>query len=587
MRWTQTFIPTLRERPVDAEVASHILMLRAGLIRKLSAGVYSYLPLGWRALEKVAAIVRAEMDRAGALETLLPIIQPVELWEETGRVKDYGDNLLKAVDRSGRVNILGPTHEEVITDLVRAHISSYRQLPVNFYQIQVKFRDETRPRFGVIRSREFLMKDAYSFNVDQQSLEETYRVMCEAYRRVFTRVGLKFAVVEADPGAIGGAVNHEFVVPTETGEDVIVSCPACGYAADIERAAAAGPQSAEPESAEPAGQAAAAKEAPAALTQVATPGMTTIDEVSAFLNVTPDRLIKTLVFLADGNVVLALVRGDHELNEIKLARVLGATTVTMADAETITRVTGAPVGFAGPVGLSATIVADPYVMALANAVAGANAADAHVVNVNPGRDFTPSQVADIRAARAGDPCPHCRKPLAVSHGTVVGHVYQLGTKYSAKMKALFLDEKGTTHPFVMGCYGIGISRTLAAAVETSRDDKGIIFPVTIAPYEVHLASLNTDDPEVVATAERLSRELGVAGAEVLYDDRDASPGVKFNDADLLGIPVRVTVGRRGLARGEVEVKLRREKEAQRVPLAQAVQRAVEVVTALKAELEPR
>jgi prolyl-tRNA synthetase len=586
MRWTQTFIPTLRERPVDAEVASHILMLRAGLIRKLSAGVYSYLPLGWRALAKVAAIVREEMDRAGALETLLPIIQPVELWEETGRVKDYGDNLLKAVDRSGRVNVLGPTHEEVITDLVRTHVSSYRQLPVNFYQIQVKFRDETRPRFGVIRSREFLMKDAYSFNADQQSLEETYRQMCEAYSRVFSRVGLKLAVVEADPGAIGGAVNHEFVVPTETGEDVIVSCPACGYAADIERAAAAGPQSAEPESTEPAGRA-AAKEAPAELARVETPGMTTIDQVSAFLKVKPEQLIKTLVYLADGNVVLALVRGDHELNEIKLARVLGATAVTMADAETIARVTGAPVGFAGPVGLSVPIVADPYVMALANAAAGANAADAHVVNVNPGRDFTPSQVADIRAARAGDPCPHCRKPLAVSHGTVVGHVYQLGTKYSAKMKALFLDEKGVAHPCVMGCYGIGISRTLAAAVETSRDDKGIIFPVTIAPYEVHLASLNTDDPEVVATAERLSQELEAAGAEVLYDDRDASPGVKFNDADLLGIPVRVTVGRRGLAHGEVEVKLRREKEAQRVPLAQAVQRAVEAVAGLKAELESR
>jgi len=574
MRWTQTFIPTLRERPVEAEVASHILMLRAGLIRKLSAGVYSYLPLGWRALEKVAAIVREEMDRAGALETLLPIIQPVELWEETGRVKDYGDNLLKAVDRSGRVNVLGPTHEEVITDLVRTHVSSYRQLPINFYQVQVKFRDETRPRFGVIRSREFLMKDAYSFNADQQSLEETYRQMCEAYGRVFTRVGLKLAVVEADPGAIGGGMNHEFVVPTETGEDVIVSCRACGYAADSERAAAAGPET-------------PAKETPGELTQVATPGMTTIDQVSAFLHVTPDRLIKTLVYLADGNVVLALVRGDHELNEVKLVRVLGASTVTMADAETIARVTGAPVGFAGPVGLSVPIVADPCVMALANAAAGANAADAHVVNVNPGRDFTPSQVADIRTARAGDPCPHCRKPLAVSHGTVVGHVYQLGTKYSAKMKAVFLDEKGATHPFVMGCYGIGISRTLAAAVETSRDDKGIIFPVTIAPYEVHLASLNTDDPEVVATAERLSRELEAAGAEVLYDDRDASPGVKFNDADLLGIPVRVTVGRRGLARGEVEVKLRREQSAQRVPLAQAVQRAVEVVAALKAELEPR
>jgi len=573
MRWTENFIPTLRERPVDAEVASHILMLRAGLVRKLSAGVYSYLPLGWRALEKVARIVRQEMDRAGALETLLPIIQPVELWEETGRVKEYGDNLLKAVDRSGKVNVLGPTHEEVITDLARNHISSYRQLPINFYQVQVKFRDETRPRFGVIRSREFLMKDAYSFNADQESLDETYQEMCEAYRRVFTRVGLKFVVVEADPGAIGGAVNHEFVVPTETGEDVIVSCPACGYAADVERAGAAGPESPQ-------------EETPAPLTRVATPGMTTIGEVSAFLNVAPDRLVKTLVYLADGKAVLALVRGDHELNEVKLARVLGAATVTMADPETIARVTGAPVGFAGPVGLTAPIVADPCVMALRNAVAGANAADAHVVNVNPGRDFTPSQVADIRTARQGDPCPHCRKPLAVSHGTVVGHVYQLGTKYSAKMKASFLDEGGVARPFVMGCYGIGISRTLAAVVETNHDDHGIIFPVTIAPYQVHLTSLNTDDPEVVATAERLSRELEAAGLEVLYDDRDASPGVKFNDADLVGIPVRLTVGRRALQRGEVEVKLRREGESRRVAVGQAAGCVAEVVSRLQDELAP-
>ncbi len=574
MRWTQTFIPTLREKPADAEVASHVLMLRAGLIRMVSAGAYSYLPLGWRSLSKAAQIIREEMDRAGALEVLLPIIQPMELWEQSGRAEDYGDDLLTAVDRHGKVNVLGPTHEEVITDLVRTHINSYRQLPVNFYQIQVKFRDEMRPRFGVIRSREFLMKDAYSFNPDQESLERSYQQMCDAYRRIFDRCGLNYVVVEADPGAIGGGVNHEFVVLTEAGEDTVVSCRSCDYAADSERAEVAPAES-------------VSEEEPGDRKLVETPGMTTIEQVSEFLKVTPDRLVKTLVYVADGEVVLALVRGDHDLNEKKLARALGARHLEMADAQTIERVSGAPVGFTGPVGLKERTIADPQVMALRNAVTGANTADAHLVNVNPGRDFEPEQVTDIRTAREGDPCPRCRGPLTLSHGTVLGHVYQLGTKYSGSMGATYLDEKGKSHLIVMGCYGIGVSRTIAAAVETGRDEHGIIFPISIAPYEVLLLAVNTDDDQVMATAESLYEQLQEAGLEVLFDDRNASPGVKFNDADLVGIPVRVTVGKRALKRGEVEVKLRREADSEGVAVARAAERVAQVVAMLKAELEPR
>ena len=574
MRWTQTFIPTLREKPADAEVASHVLMLRAGLIRMVSAGAYSYLPLGWRSLRKAAQIIREEMDRAGALEVLLPIIQPMELWEQSGRAEDYGDDLLTAVDRHGKANVLGPTHEEVITDLVRTHINSYRQLPVNFYQIQVKFRDEMRPRFGVIRSREFLMKDAYSFNPDQESLERSYQQMCDAYCRIFDRCGLNYVVVEADPGAIGGGVNHEFVVLTEAGEDVVVSCRSCDYAADGERAEVAPAES-------------VSEEEPGERKLVETPGMTTIEQVSEFLKVTPDRLVKTLVYVADGEVVLALVRGDHDLNEKKLARALGARHLEMADAQTIERVSGAPVGFTGPVGLKERTIADPQVMALRNAVTGANTADAHFVNVNPGRDFEPEQVTDIRAAREGDPCPRCRGPLALSQGTVLGHVYQLGTKYSGAMGATYLDENGESHLIVMGCYGIGVSRTIAAAVETSRDEHGIIFPISIAPYEVLLLAVNTDDDQVMATAESLYEQLQEAGLEVVFDDRNASPGVKFNDADLVGIPVRVTVGKRALGRGEVEVKLRREADSEGVAVARAAERVAQVVAMLKAELEPR
>lgn len=577
MRWTQTFIPTLREKPYDAEVASHVLMLRAGLIRKLSAGVYSYLPLGWRSLRKAAEIVREEMDRAGALEVLLPALQPMELWEESGRTKDFGEDLLTAVDRHGKRNVLGPTHEEVITDLVRNHINSYRQLPKNFYQIQTKFRDEIRPRFGVIRSREFLMKDAYSFDADQESLRRSYQQMYEAYCRIFTRCGLTYVVVEAEAGAIGGDVNHEFMVPTEAGEDIIVSCPGCGYAANRERAAAAAP---EPASGPEAQEAASPR-------LVETPGMTTIDAVSGFLGVSADRLIKTLVYVADGEPVLALVRGDHELNEVKLARALGARELAMADPQTIERATGAPVGFAGPVGLGLRMVADPAVMSLTDAVTGANQADAHLVGVRPGRDFQPDLVADLRYVVPGDRCRRCGGELVISHGIEVGHIFQLGTKYSQALGATYLDDAGQAHPILMGCYGIGVNRIVAAAIEISHDEAGIIFPISIAPYEVLLLAVNTEDSEVMDTAERLYRQLKEAGLEVLFDDRDASPGVKFNDADLVGIPVRVTVGRRGLRRGEVEIKLRREPQPRSVPLSQTVERTAEVVASLKAELEPR
>jgi len=574
MRWSRTFIPTLREKPYDAEVASHVLMLRAGLIRKVSAGAYSYLPLGWRSLRKAAQIVREEMDRAEAVEVFLPALQPIELWQESGRVKDFGEDLLTTVDRHGKTHALGPTHEEVITDIVRTHINSYRQLPINFYQIQTKFRDEIRPRFGIIRSREFLMKDAYSFDADQESLDRSYQQMYQTYCRVFTRCGLDYVIVDAEAGVIGGDVNQEFMVPTESGEDVIVSCPACGYAANRERAAAAAP-------------AEGASETPAERQLVETPDMTTIDQVSQFLGVTADRLVKTLVYLADGQPVLALVRGDHELNEAKLARAVGAGELQMADAETVERLTGAPVGFAGPVGLAARIVADPAVMALANAVTGANQADAHFVNVNVGRDFEAGRVADLRYVVEGDRCAHCGGQLDISHGIEVGHIFQLGSKYSQVLGASHLEDAGVARLFLMGCYGIGVNRIVAAAIETSRDEHGIIFPISIAPYEVHLLALNTDDRQVMTTAERLYGQLEEAGLEVLFDDRDTSPGVKFNDADLVGLPVRVTVGKRALKRGQVEIKLRREAEAEGVPTAQAAERVAQVVAMLKAELEPQ
>jgi prolyl-tRNA synthetase len=559
MRFSQYFIPTYKETPAEAESISHQLMLRAGMIRKLAAGIYTYLPVALKSLKKVEAIVREEMNRAGAIELLMPAVQPGELWQESGRWDYYGRELLRFTDRHDRPSCFGPTHEEVITDLMRGEIHSYKQMPVNLYQIQTKFRDEIRPRFGLIRAREFIMKDAYSFDKDEEGTNLSYSRMYEAYMRIFSRCGLRFRAVEADSGPIGGSYSHEFMVLAETGEDEIASCTACSYAANLERAEIkpvdAGSQTAETEL-EP-------------LREVETPGAHTIDELCRYLSIDPEAIIKTLIFVADGVPVAALVRGDHEMNEIKLKNYLGAGEVELADPAIVAEVTGAPMGFAGPVGLSVRIVADYEVRAMKNIVAGANREDFHVTGLNWGRDFVLNEFADLRVITPDDPCPRCGKPIVFSRGIEVGHVFKLGVKYSKAMKAYFLDEHGKEQPIIMGCYGIGIGRTLAAAIEQNHDEKGIVFPIPLAPFEVTLLALQMHEPRVAETAEQLYRALSDQGLEVLLDDRDERAGVKFNDADLLGIPVRVTVGLKGVEQGYVEIRLRSETQIETVPVDKA------------------
>jgi len=567
MRWSKTFIPTLKEDPSDAEIVSHRLMVRAGLMRKLTAGAYTYLPLGLRALKKAEQIVREEMDRAGAIEILMPALQPEELWAETNRINTFGPDLVKFTDRHGKTLILGPTHEEVVTDIVRNHISSHRQLPITLYQIQTKFRDEVRPRFGVLRSKEFIMKDAYSFNRDEKSVEESYQAMYRAYSRICERAGLPYVVVEAESGAIGGDVNHEFMVPCKVGEALVALCK-CGYAANTERAGAGRPPK-------------EAGAAPGAMKVVDTPGTATIKTVSEFLKIEPKRLIKTLIYVADGQPVAALVRGDHELSEGKLRAALGAAELGLADAATIEKATGAPVGFAGPVGLSVRLVVDHAVGAMAWGATGANKADAHIVNVVPGRDFKFAATADIHAAAEGDLCPKCPAVLDIRRGIEIGHIFKLGAKYSKAMNARFLDESGKEQIITMGCYGIGINRIVAAMIETSYDDKGIIWKPGLAPFDVEIVAVDVNDPEVRKAAEGLHDALAAAGVEVLYDDRDATPGFKFNDADLIGMPIRVTIGQRSLKKGGVEVKRRDSKESEIIPAAHAAERIVAMAEELK------
>ncbi|MCK4850085.1 MAG: proline--tRNA ligase [Phycisphaerae bacterium] len=563
MKWSKAFIPTVKEDPSDAEVVSHKLMVRAGLMRKLAAGAYSYLPLGYRTLRKIEQIIRREMEAVGALELHMPVIQPGELWERTGRLKAYGPVLMNFTDRHGRRVVLGPTHEEVITTLVADNISSYKQLPLNLYQIQTKFRDEYRPRFGVLRTREFLMKDAYSFHLTIEDLKVTYEKMYQAYCRIFDRCGLDYVIVEAESGPIGGESSHEFMVPTEAGEDTLVRC-SCGYAANLERATAATPKT------EP-------KESPKDLRQVHTPGATTIDELTKMLNTPAEQLIKTLVLVGDGKPLAALVRGDHELNEAKLAHAAGVSNVQMADAQTIEKLTGAAVGFAGPVGLSdLPIIADKAVQGMVNAATGANKTDYHLLGVNPGRDFTPSTVADIRLAAPGDRCAKCNGELKFSKGIEVGHVFQPGAKYSDALGAQVLNEKGKNQPVLMGTYGIGLNRIMAAAIETRADEQGIIWPMSIAPFQVILVQLGQSD-QVLATAEKLYEDLTARGCEVLWDDRDARPGVKFNDADLIGIPLRITIGEKALAKGNVELKPRTEKQPQLLEPAAAVDTVMRLI----------
>ncbi|HSL16738.1 MAG TPA: proline--tRNA ligase [Methylomirabilota bacterium] len=577
MRWTQTFIHTLRQDPSDAEVVSHRLMVRAGFISKVAAGIYNYLPLATRSIAKLSAIIREEMVGAGSAELVMPAVQPAELWQDSGRWAQYGPELLRIKDRHDRDFCFGPTHEEVVTDIVRGTVTSYRQLPVNLFQIQTKFRDEIRPRFGLMRGREFIMKDAYSFHADADDLDVAYRAMERAYRRVFTRCGLRFTQVEADTGNIGGSESHEFMVLAATGEDAILSCPDCGYGANVEKAETGALVPAPPWPLE-------AADRPRA---VDTPEQRTIEEVSGFLGIDPAHLVKTLIFETEEELVAVLIRGDLEVNEVKLGNALDCLHLQLASEQKILEVTGGPQGFSGPVGLEGVrIVADPSVMALATAATGANRDQTHLVGVVPGRDFSPDLVAELRLAVEGDPCPRCDGRLVEERGIEVGHVFKLGTKYSQAMRCNFLDAEGGERPMIMGCYGLGVGRTVAAAVEQNHDDKGIVWPLPLAPYEVVLVLLTSDQEAVVAAAEDLYRQLADAGVDVLFDDRPERPGVKFNDMDLIGFPVRVVVGKRGLDAGEVELSLRRDGERRPTPIGDLVPAVTALLDELRAPLEP-
>ena len=560
MRLSQYPISTLKEVPGDAEVVSHQLMLRAGLIRRLAAGLYVWLPMGLRALKKVEQIVREEMNRAGALELCMPTVQPAELWVESGRWSKYGPELLRFKDRHERDFVYGPTHEEVITDIARRELRSYKQLPVNFYQIQFKFRDEIRPRFGVMRAREFIMKDAYSFHTDEASLAEGYRLMYDAYTRIFSRMGLKFRAVQADGGSIGGDTSQEFHVLADSGEDAIVTSDGDGYASNLETAATLAP---------------AAPRAPAAqpLTKVPTPNARTIAEVSALLGVSPAQCVKTLLVEgSDGDVVALVIRGDHELNAVKSQKLDGvASPLRMAGAERIRAASGAEPGFIGPIGFPGKLYVDHAAAHLTDFVCGANEKDMHYRGVNWGRDLADPQSVDIRNAQAGDPSPTGRGTLQIVRGIEVGHIFQLGRLYSAAMNASVLDEQGKALTMFMGCYGIGVTRVVAAAIEQNHDANGIIWPAAIAPFQVILVPINYQkSARVRETADALYRDFNAAGIDVLLDDRDARPGVKFADSELLGIPHRIVIGERTLAAGNLEYRHRRETESTEIPAADPV-----------------
>jgi prolyl-tRNA synthetase len=570
MFWTRTFIPTMKETPEGAEIPSHILMLRAGLVGQVMAGAYMYLPLGLRSLRKAEQIVREEMDSAGAIELAMPAMSPTVLWEQTGRVEAFGDVLvtfsLSRGNRKVRVT-LGPTHEEIITEMVSRQISSYRQMPITMYQITPKFRNEERPRFGVLRTSEFLMKDAYSFDATVESLHESYQKMYKAYCNIFSRCGLSYLAVEAESGPIGGDASHEFMIPAENGEDTLLHCLDCGYAANQERAEVGPRNLTRPDV------------ALAKLQEVDTPGATTIEQVSDFLGCRPPEMIKTLIYVADGSPIAVLIRGDHGANEGKIRRALGAEKLELAAPGVIERVSGASVGFAGPVGLKEKIPiwADRDVELMANSVTGANRDDAHLTGVNLGRDFEVDHFADLRKAVDGDPCPRCSSKLSLRHAIEAGHVFKLGTKYSEALGANFLDDKEQQHPIIMGCYGIGVNRIMAGLIETSHDAGGIVWPVALAPYEVLLLPLNVTDPQTIGLARQLHEELSAAGIEVLLDDRDARAGVKFKDADLIGIPLRVVIGPRGLKEGKLEIKWRWEEKPEMIELDRATETLADLI----------
>ena len=565
MRFSQSLIPTLKETPAEAEVASHRLLLRAGFIRKLTAGIYTYLPLGLAAIRKVETIVREEMNRAGAQEILMPMVQPADLWRETGRYQKYGPELLRFVDRHERESCLGPTHEEVITDLLRREVRSYRDLPQNLYQIQTKFRDEIRPRFGLMRGREFIMKDAYSFDVDDVAAAESYQKMFEAYKRIFTRCGLEFRPVEADSGAIGGSFSHEFMVLADTGEDTLVICSSCDYAANSEKAAVAAP---DPDNSPMLD-----------LEKVETPGKRKVPVVCEFMGIKPQELVKTMVFKADEEPVAVLVRGDREVQEVKLKNLLGVADVEMLDDKAVFDATGVPTGYLGPVGITIKLVVDQEVAAMRNFVTGGNEKNYHIKNVNMERDFEAFAVADLRQITDSDPCPSCGAKLGMKEGIEVGHVFKLGTGYSTALKAVFQDSNGKDKPMVMGCYGIGVSRIVAAAIEQNHDENGMIFPMPLAPMQVVLLNLGLKDEHITETAELLYRELQEKGIEVLLDDRDERPGVKFKDADLLGIPLRITVGKSLTKNGVVEIRLRSDGTTEELAPQQVIARILELINA--------
>jgi len=558
---------TLREVPAEADSVSHQLLLRAGYIQQLATGVYSYLPLGWRTVTKIIKIVREEMDWAGGQELQLPALQPVELWQTSGRFDAFGKILFTLKDRREHDFVLGPTHEEVITDTVRRCVQSYRDLPVLPYQIQVKFRDEPRPRSGLLRVREFIMKDLYSFDTDEAGLDASYDRMVKAYQNIYRRCGIDAMMVEADSGAIGGKTSHEFMVIAETGEDEIIYCDKCGSAANVEKARAV--------------KTGAKTDPPAPVEEVATPGMKSIEEVAAFLKVPASQTLKAVFYMADGEFVFVVIRGDLPVNEVKLKNLLKAADLRLAT-EGEVAASGIVAGFASPVGLKGVkVVADDSITLGTNFISGGNRPDTHFKNVNYPRDFKADLVADIASARAGDACIRCGGPLKSLRGIEAGHVFKLGTFLSEKLGARFLDRDGVSRPMVMGCYGIGIGRLLAAVVEQRHDEKGIIWPDSIAPYHVHLCGLYLDRPEVSQAAERLYRALTERGIEVLYDDRDAAPGAKFNDADLIGLPLRLTISPRTLEKQSVEMKRRSEKQAQMVPLDRVVEEVAKAFAATK------
>ena len=569
MRYSQMLLPTTKETPSEAEVVSHQLLLRGGFIRKLTSGVYIYLPLGLAAIQKVAQIVREEMNRAGALELLMPMVQPADLWMESGRWQKYGPELLRFTDRHARESCLGPTHEEVITDLARRELQSYRQLPKNLYQIQTKFRDEIRPRFGLMRGREFVMKDAYSFDESDEAAGKSYDRMYEAYHRIFRRCGLEFRAVEADTGTIGGSFSHEFMVLASTGEDTLVICEQCSYAANVEKAKVA--LSETQESSDPLQE----------MAKVETPGMKKVEAVAQFLKARPSQFIKTMIYIADGEPVAALVRGDREVQPVKLKNLLGATDVELADDETVFKKTGLAVGYLGPVNLPLKMVADQEVMHMRNCIAGANEKQFHLTGVQPGRDFTPTIIGDLRQITAEDCCPSCGGGLRLTEGIEVGHIFKLGTAYSEAMNATFQDRDGQPRPFVMGCYGIGVSRVVAAAIEQNHDENGIIFPLPLAPFQVIVLNLGVNNEVVTRAAEQLAYDLRQQGLEVLFDDRDERPGSKFKDADLIGIPYRVMVGKTFEKEGQVELRRRRDGHTETIAADQA---AVVIASLVRTEL---